>query len=201
MGSEITNLEVRALRDDERAGAGGVAGRALSSNPTFRWVFGEDALVRVRGTLDSMVGFVSRQDGPLGALLGGHLVGICAASAPGACMGATAPDEYRERPEKPAELGDPARGRFVWSLMCTHDLPERHWHVGPVSVEPALHGLGIGSAMLTEFVAQMDEAGEIAWLETDKPENVVFYRRHGFEVAEEIAEFGLTTWFMRRDPR
>jgi hypothetical protein len=40
-----------------------------------------------------------------------------------------------------------------------------------------------------------------AGLETDKPENVVFYRRHGFDAVEELETHGLTTWFMRRDPR
>jgi len=29
----------------------------------------------------------------------------------------------------------------------------------------------------------------------------VFYRRAGFEVTDEVGEHGLTTWWMRRDPR
>ncbi len=50
----------------------------------------------------------------------------------------------------------------------------------------------------------------MAWLETDKPDNVIFYRRQGFDVVEEVVapdptrhpsiEAPFTTWFMRRDP-
>ena len=47
----------------------------------------------------------------------------------------------------------------------------------------------------------MDANGEIAFLETEKPENVVFYRRLGFEVMSESELPGLHTWFMRREPR
>jgi hypothetical protein len=47
----------------------------------------------------------------------------------------------------------------------------------------------------------MDQDGEMAWLETSKPENVVFYLRAGFEVVTESDVYELHTWFMRRDPR
>jgi hypothetical protein len=49
--------------------------------------------------------------------------------------------------------------------------------------------------------AAMDAEGEIAFLETEKPENVVFYRRLGFEVVSESHLGDLHTWFMRRAPR
>ena len=72
--------------------------------------------------------------------------------------------------------------------------------VGPVGVEPRLQGLGIGSRVLGAFCVRMDEEGEIAWLETSKPENVVFYTRAGFRVESESELHGFHTWFMRRDP-
>ena len=194
-------VTVRDLRPEELVAAGGVAGRALADSPTFRWVAGEQALPRVAQSLDVFVGYVEAMPPPqLGALVGRHVVGVCAAAAPGTCVGVTAPVEWQRQP---AELGPPgheSRGQSIWALFHEHDIDERHWHVGPVSVEPGLQGGGVGSAMLREFCARMDEAGEISWLETDKPENVVFYRRHGFEVADEIDLHGLTTWFMRRGP-
>ena len=67
-------------------------------------------------------------------------------------------------------------------------------------MEPGLQGAGVGGAMLRVLGERMDAAGELAWLETDKPENVVFYRRHGFDVVAEVDPYGFTTWFMRRDP-
>ena len=85
--------------------------------------------------------------------------------------------------------------------MCEHDLDERHVHVGPVGVEPGAQGRGVGAALLRYLCAHLDADGEVAWLETDKPENVVFYRRHGFDVAVEDVRLGFSIWFMRRAPR
>ncbi len=48
---------------------------------------------------------------------------------------------------------------------------------------------------------EFDENGRLAWLETDKPENVRFYIGWGFEVVEEIPLLSARNWFMRREPR
>jgi GNAT superfamily N-acetyltransferase len=194
-------VEVRPLRDQERTAAGAVAGRALAEGPMARWTFGDDARARTKGLLDIFVGYVQSLPMPLGALLGDHIVGICGAAPPGTCVGVTAPEEWRTPPETIRGPGDETRALYTWSLFCGHDLAERHWHLGPVSVEPGLQGTGIGGLMLTEFCARMDTDGEVTWLETDKPENVVFYRRAGWEVADELTEHGLISWWMRRDPR
>ena len=155
----------------------------------------------MRSSLELFVGLVQGQTAPIGALLGEHIVGVAGASPPGVCIGVTAPPELREAPAEVGPPGDFSRAEFVWALFCSRDLEERHWHLGPVAVEPVLQGAGVGSLMLRAFGDQMDAEGEVAWLETDKPENVVFYRRAGWEVAEDVTEHGLTTWFMRRDPR
>jgi ribosomal protein S18 acetylase RimI-like enzyme len=138
---------------------------------------------------------------PLGALLGRHVVGVCGSSAPGECIAHTAPAELRSLPATVGPAGDPSRAQWVWAQMVAHDLDERHWHLGPVGVDPSAQGRGVGGQMLAAFGARMDAEGEVAWLETDKPENVVFYRRHGFSVAAESTIDDFTTWFMRRDPR
>lgn len=195
------NVEVRPLHDHERAAAGGVAARALSTSPTSVWVYGDELINRVRSSLDLFVPFVTGMTEPIGALLGDHVVGVCGSAPPGACIGAIAPAELRTPPPQVGDAGDSTRGRYVWSIYCARDLEERHWHLGPVAVEPGLQGAGIGGLMLRAYSDQLDDAGEVGWLETDKPENIVFYRRAGWEVAEEVTEHGLTTWWMRRDPR
>jgi ribosomal protein S18 acetylase RimI-like enzyme len=199
-------LEIRDLTPGDLAAAGGVAGRALSDNPTFRWVRADDHLARVGGCIDLFVGMMESMPGPqLGAFVGRHVVGVAANAPPGTCVGEIVPVEMRTVPDD-IDLTDPdARALVVYSLLCGHDLAERHWHVGPVSVEPGVQGLGIGGALLRPLCERMDEGGEVGWLETDKPDNVVFYRRHGFDVVEEVpttdGQHAFTTWFMRRDPR
>ncbi len=199
-------LEIRTLTADERPAAGAVAGRALSNGPMFRWIAGADNIARVGRSMDLFVSFVPALVGPqIGAFIGPHLVGVCGIAPPDACLGALAPDEMRIPPEVIGPPGDPSRENFAWSFLCNHDLDERHWHLGPVAVEHELQGSGIGSAMLQLVCTRMDAEGEVAWLETDKPDNVAFYRRHGFAVVEEMtvpsAEDGFTNWFMRRDPK
>ena len=138
----------------------------------------------------------------LGAFLGNHPVAIVAASAPGTCfMGRLAP-EMRVVPTGPLGApGSPDRARRAMANWFEHHTDERHWHVGPVSVEPQLQGKGIGSLVMQRFCNRMDREGELAWLETERPENVVFYRRLGFEVVSESDVYSLHTWFMQRAPR
>jgi predicted N-acetyltransferase YhbS len=76
---------------------------------------------------------------------------------------------------------------------------ERHWHLGPVGVEPALQNMAVGSRMMG-FCTRMDTERGMAWLETDKLENVRFFTRFGFAVVDEAEILRLPNWFMRREP-
>ncbi|MGW4247775.1 GNAT family N-acetyltransferase, partial [Nocardia sp. NPDC004722] len=78
------------------------------------------------------------------------------------------------------------------------DPAEPHWHLGPVAVDDGLQGQGIGSRMLTDFCARVDDRRAAAYLETDKPENVKFYERFGFTVLDEAEVLGVPNWFMHR---
>ena len=80
----------------------------------------------------------------------------------------------------------------------TRDPDEPHWHLGPVAVEPGLQGMGIGSQMMEEFARRMDRERAVAYLETDKLQNVMFYERFGFETIDERVVLGVPNWFMRR---
>jgi GNAT superfamily N-acetyltransferase len=80
-----------------------------------------------------------------------------------------------------------------------HDSRISHWHLGPVAVERHLQGRGIGSALLREFCRRIDQHISAGYLETDKPENVPFYKRFRFEVIDEHPVLGVRNWFMLRD--
>jgi GNAT superfamily N-acetyltransferase len=197
------DIEVRPVANaEERGAAGAVAGRALSDNPTSRWVYGDDPLVRVGASLDLFVGFVNGMPDPqLAAFLGEHVVGIAAVAPPGGCIGHVATDDMRVQPAEIGPPGDPSRLQSELALYVGHDPDERHWHVGPVSVDPVLQSCGIGARLMEAVNQRLDAEGEVAWLETDKPGNVVFYRRAGYEVVEEVVHHGVEVWFMRRLPR
>ena len=86
----------------------------------------------------------------------------------------------------------------VWSK---HHPREPHWHLGPIAVVPEMQGRGIGSQLLEHFCRHVDQVGQAAYLETDRPENVPLYERFGFSVTEEAPVLGVRNWFMWRPPR
>jgi ribosomal protein S18 acetylase RimI-like enzyme len=97
----------------------------------------------------------------------------------------------------PRAFGRAGRWMGAWRAL---DLPERHWHLGPVAVDAGLQGRGIGSLLLAHYCERADAAGEVTYLETDKVINVHFYERFGFAVIGEQDVLGVPNWFMRRVP-
>jgi hypothetical protein len=54
--------------------------------------------------------------------------------------------------------------------------------------------------MLNVFCACMDEQKALAYLETDKSQNVRFYEEFGFVTTSEAVVLGTPNWFMQRRP-
>lgn len=79
-------------------------------------------------------------------------------------------------------------------------VPELHWYLETIGVDPDRHGRGIGTALVSEGLARADADGTRAYLETETEGNVAFYRRFGFEVVERIdpARLGTPMWLMVR---
>ena len=88
---------------------------------------------------------------------------------------------------------------MVWlGAWAKKDPDEHHWRFGLLAVDRHLQGMGVGSALIRVSSAKMDAAGEEAYPETDKPINVGFYERFGFEVVGEEDVLGVPNWFMLR---
>jgi ribosomal protein S18 acetylase RimI-like enzyme len=78
---------------------------------------------------------------------------------------------------------------------------EPHWYLAVLGTDTAHQGKGIGSALLAPVLAICDEEGLPAYLESSKESNILFYKRHGFEVTCEVkAKDGPTIWPMYREP-
>ena len=82
-------------------------------------------------------------------------------------------------------------------------VPEPHWYLMIVGVDPELQGRGLGTALVKEGLARADQANCPCYLETSEERNLAFYERHGFVVVETatLGDGGPTGWAMRRDPR
>ena len=134
-----------------------------------------------------------------GVRRGDCVLGVACAVQPGLCIDSMLPESVRTLEIPSPEATDTARFLYSGSVMAAHDLAEPHWHVGPVGVEPGFQGMGLGRAAMRLLCEEFDEHHRLAWLETDKPENVRFYIGLGFEVAEEVPMLTSRFWFMRRE--
>jgi ribosomal protein S18 acetylase RimI-like enzyme len=195
----MADYEVLWLEGDDQLGqAAGVTGRALRDNPSSVAV-SSDPLVRLGLFYDTFAGMLEGAR-VAGVRRGNCVLGVAGASPPGDCITTLLPPEVRTVDEPGPAATDVERFLHMGSVLAAYDLPESHWHVGPVGVEPGFQGMGIGGAAMKLLCSEFDEHGRLAWLETDKPENVRFYIGVGFEVVEEIPLLSTPNWFMRREP-
>jgi ribosomal protein S18 acetylase RimI-like enzyme len=82
-------------------------------------------------------------------------------------------------------------------------VPEPHYYLSALGVEPERQGTGIGSALLRPTLDRCDERRLPAYLETATARNVLLYERLGFDVVEELTlpRTDIHGWLMLRRPR
>jgi ribosomal protein S18 acetylase RimI-like enzyme len=201
----MSNVEIRELSDGETLTAARVLGRGMRDNPMHIQVFGPDANRREEA-LSLMFAPVLRQQVRKGivlaGLISGELVGVLGMVPPKCCQ-LTIPEKITILPALLRGSGLKSTLRVLewtgdWSR---NDCKTTHWHLGPVAIDRHLQGQGVGSTLLNEFCQRIDNYRSAAYLETDKEENVTFYKRFGFEVVNEHRVLGIKNWFMLRDMR
>jgi GNAT superfamily N-acetyltransferase len=84
------------------------------------------------------------------------------------------------------------------SAWSADDPADPHVHLGPIGVEPDVQGRGVGRRLMERYCAALDGSGKSGYLETDRPENVAFYRRFEFETVREISVLGVPNVLMER---
>src|SRR3989304_4413982 len=112
---------------------------------------------------------------------------------------------FDELPDRLGEDGYERFGNMFGRMDELHerDVPEPHWYLFILGVDPLRPGQGVGSALLQEGPPPAAAAGLPCYLETMKARNVPFYQKHGFQVVvdEVIPGGGLRLWTMKRQPR
>jgi GNAT superfamily N-acetyltransferase len=90
----------------------------------------------------------------------------------------------------------------LWSAIDHAHPKEPHHYLGILAVDPPLQGKGLGKTLIAPGVARADAEKKLCYLETAKETNLPFYRRHGFEVTEEVRLPGAPPmWCMVRQPK
>ncbi len=77
---------------------------------------------------------------------------------------------------------------------------EPHWYLGTLGVVASARRRGMGTALLSRWLAGVDRDGVPAYLETDSEWNIRFYERAGFSLEGETSVLGVRAWRMKRTP-
>lgn len=198
-GGAPVDIRVDRLAAGELEAAVGLLARAMRDNPMHLAAFGDDPRRRLR-RLDRLfeVLIPALPSPPLVARDGDRLVGVLGRMPPGGCR---APALHL-LPRLAIWLRRDLVRVLRWhSALVAHHPPERHWHLGPVAVEPDRQGQGIGTLLMQAFDAEVDATPALVYLDTDKPANVVFYERFGFRTVAEVEALGTVNWIMTRPAR
>ncbi len=192
-------MEIRIAKKSELHDAALVLARGMRDNPNQIAAYGPDPEVRYRGLELCFLRLLPLMPHrPWIGLQGGTVVAVWGTAMPGACR-----LRWHQRLRMvPAMLpcGFPTTRRLLtwFGDWESRDPADEHWHLGPVAVDKPLQGRGLGSRMMAAWCDMLDEHGAAAYLETDKPENVRFYRKFGFEEVAEATVLGVQNWFMWR---
>ena len=178
--------------------------RAFSNDPMFAWIFPDArrrsqslrVLNRVPLEYGLRHGRVTQSNGGLAAAIWippGHTITLSGMIRDG-ILGV------------PGRVGFRPFARFlgansVMGRLHKKFVPEPHWYLLIVAVDPELQGRGVGTALVAEGLARADQSACPCYLETSEERNIAFYERHGFAVVASapLGKGGPTGWAMRRD--
>ena len=178
--------------------AAGVLGRALVDDPGWVHVFPDPA---TRG---------HRLTRLFHRVIAGHFVALGASYATEGAVAVWAPPGKHVIPRGTMLRFAPGLAwlvgrRIPAALRLARAMDRRapaepHYYLAVVGVAPEAQGRGLGVAVLQPILDRCDETRTPAWLESTSAKNHSFYRRLGFEQAdEEVFPGGPTmTWFARR---
>jgi ribosomal protein S18 acetylase RimI-like enzyme len=193
---------IRELRPEDLIVAADLTARSMRDNPLDIAALGSDSArreERLRRMFRIAMPMIHKKGSVLGGFDGATLVGIAGTKPSTRCQLGLGEKLLYLVPMIHA-VGFAGLARLLdWTeRWAAHDLAEPHWHLGPLAVDSHLQGKGIGSALMVEYCTRLDGANAVGYLETDKPENVKFYRRFGFQTIAEAPVLNIPSWFMRR---
>jgi len=196
---------VRKLRAEDRQDVAALLARAFDDDPLATYIF-PDNRVRARGLrrffdIQLRAMFLGAGESHGAALDGGG--GLRAAALwlppgrPAAGLGAV----LRLVPLLRYTGRRTARTlRLLGAVDAKHPRAP-HYYLGVLGTDPPVQGQGLGSAVMAPVLERCDAEGLPAYLESSKERNVPFYRRHGFEVVDELHVAGAPPlWLMWREP-
>ncbi len=200
--------DVRLARHDEVGELAGVLARAFARDPFYAYLAGEgsERKQRMRDGWTGILRFTS--DNLSTTYTTDDRAGVALWHPPG-YSGAGFVDSLRLLPSVLRLAGGYRRLREISKAIAALEerrrrhVPEPHFYLSALGVEPERQGEGIGTALMRPVLEGADELRMLAYLETATARNVLLYERQGFAVVEELDLPGtdIHGWLMRRPPR
>ncbi|NND01369.1 MAG: GNAT family N-acetyltransferase [Acidimicrobiia bacterium] len=206
MKSKRPLAKVESIDSSEFGTAGRVLGKAFQTDPLWTAVIADSD--RRQEKLTRMFTALTQTTVMSGGLAEGTpgLDGVALWMPPGRDLGLWAMVRTGFAiPRFAMALPKPDRKRMLSVLRQIAErqkavMPEPHWYVSAVGVDPESQGIGIGSALMEHGIARADREGAPVYLETETASNVAFYKKLGFNVLDEFTPAGVDVklWHMAR---
>jgi ribosomal protein S18 acetylase RimI-like enzyme len=200
-GPSTSGVRKATMADVDRLGD--VLGRAFDDDPIFRAILPDDAQRRralpilfrewtrlLHVPLDAAWTTDDVSGGALWSPPGKWKIGLV--------------DEAKMAPKMIRALGSRvvASLRVLFAIESRHPKDKPHHYLRVLGCDPSRQGQGVGSRLLRPMLERCDAQREPAYLESSNGKNLPFYRRHGFEVVDEVVtHLGPRVSLMWRDPR
>jgi GNAT superfamily N-acetyltransferase len=185
-------FDERALSERELTDAAAVASRAFYDDSYFRFLFPNDS-VRAR-VLPQIFRTQLKHIGPLGTVAtvrneDDAIVAVSAWMPPHSFP----PSLRVQLAQLPGSLRAFVRqmsalrvvGVYLRTLLKVHP-KEPHWYLMLLAVDPGWQRKSAGALLVERGLGFTDHEGVGAYLETQKEENLAYYRRFGFELSETL---------------
>jgi ribosomal protein S18 acetylase RimI-like enzyme len=180
--------------------------RAFASDPMFTWMFPDPRhrspclrrFLRVPLQYGLRYGHVTESNGGMAVAIWLPPGQKITAGGMIRCGMLTIPFSVGVRPFVRFAGADAIMGKFHKRFV-----PEPHWYLLIVGVDPELQGRGLGSALVQEGLARADASNCPCYLDTSEERNLAFYQRQGFAVVgtAPLGKGGPPGWAMRRNAR
>jgi len=194
----MSDVHLVDWRPEMEAATVDVLSRAFAKNPLHVATFGKDSVLE-KNRVFFRAGLSTFRGRRLVAVEDSRIIGfIHWVESPGCRFSWS--ERARLVPVMLRKFGPGATLRLsAWlSTWAKNDSNDSHWHLGPIGVDPEVQGKGIGRRMMDACCRALVDNAANGVLETDKPENVRFYRKFEFDVVKEVEVIGIKTFFMAR---
>lgn len=192
MPNSDLRLDKSQLTREEINEAAHVAVRGFFTDPFF--IFLSPKVRRRNHGLFFFFRTALRHLGPLGEIVTvrnglNQIVGVAAWLSPGgypqpvATQLAAIPGSFRALYRRPQALVD--GNKYLTAVAKAHP-KEPHWYLYLLVVDPEIQRRGVGSMLLENQLDQINTDGVGSYVETQKDDNLAYYRRFGYELVTSL---------------